>query len=301
MSSKRISIVGYGYLGQAYHKMFPDAFVYDEPKNYYWEPGCDGQGTAWAVGDHVEERREEARREVNKADMAIVAVPTDLISDSNKESFGQLDMSIIEGVMEWLDTPLILIKSALYPGTADRLIEKTGKNIAVGVELIGMGSYYSPPHKYPDPRDPQKHNMIIVGGDQDVASQCAEILWSRMSPDVKIHLVSALEAEITKLVENSYPAMKVTFINSLMTLAQRSGANFIRIHQAWQSDGRVDGFHQRAVTYNRGWKSHCFDKDIPALVTYAQEMGASDMAQLFQAVLDINKDHLELNEDNQVK
>jgi UDP-glucose 6-dehydrogenase len=35
-----------------------------------------------------------------------------------------------------------------------------------------------------------------------------------MSPDVKIHLTTALEAEITKLVENSYGALKVTFINT---------------------------------------------------------------------------------------
>jgi UDP-N-acetyl-D-mannosaminuronate dehydrogenase len=53
------------------------------------------------------------------------------------------------------------------------------------------------------------HQMLIVGSpDLKVAEACAEVLWSKMSPDVNIQLTSALEAEITKLVENSYGALE---------------------------------------------------------------------------------------------
>lgn len=260
-----VSIIGNGYLGKAYAKVFPDAVVYDEPLKI---------GT---------------REEVNKADMAIVAVPTDPLPD------GSLDMSIVEDVLSWLETPLILIKSALMPGTVDRLVEKTGKKIAVSVEMIGLGKYYIPSYKYPDPTDPQKHQSLIVGGELDTATKCAEILWDKMSPDIRIHILSAKEAELCKLIENAYGALKVTFVNCMYDLIEKSGGNFIRTHQAWSSDGRVDGVHLRTLSHKRGWRSHCWDKDIMALKVASVNVGESGMAKLFETVIALNKDHLEKN------
>ncbi len=280
MGKVKVAIVGYGVVGQAYGKMFPDAVIYDPfVTDATWRNDMGFQVLA----------SETTKQQVNECDIALVAVFTPLKED------GSLDMSIVEEVVDWINTPLILIKSALHPGTTDKLIEKTGKKIAVSVEFIGEGNYYIP-EKYPDPQDPRKHQMLIVGGERNTAEACAEVLWSRMSPTVKIHIVSALEAEITKLVENSYGALKVTFINTLMSLAQKSDTSFLNIHQAWQSDPRTDSMHLRAVSYNRGWVSKCWDKDVPALVNYARSVGADDTAELFQAVIDINQDHLKLNE-----
>jgi len=265
MSKKRIGLVGMGYVGKAYNKVFPDAVVYDEPKKI---------GT---------------REEINKCDMAIIAVPTDPKEDRT------LDMSIVEDIISWIETPLILIKSALAPGTVDRLVKETGKKIAVSVEYIGMGSYFIP-DQYPSPTNPRQHPMILVGGELETATACAEILWENVAPTTRIHLLSALECEISKLVENSYPALKVTFINCLMSLAQKSDSNFIRLQQAWTADPRVDGMHLRALSYKRGWSSHCWNKDIPALAEYAKSIGANDMEKLIDTVIEINSDHKQINE-----
>lgn len=271
----KIAIVGYGVVGQAYSQLFPDAIIYD--------PYSDKLVNNKRVS-------ETTKKEVNECDIALVAVFTPLKED------GSLDTSIVEEVVDWIETPLILIKSALYPGTTDKLIKKTGKKIAVSVEFIGEGNY--PVHfwKYPHQTDPRMHQMLIVGGEEETATKCAEILWSKMSPDVKIHITSALEAEITKLVENSYGALKVTFINTLLSLAQKSGTNFLRIHQAWQSDPRTDSMHLRAVSFNKGWKSKCWDKDVPALSAYAKSVGADDMAKLFDTILELNQDHIKEND-----
>lgn len=279
MSKLKVAIVGYGKVGSSYHKMFPEALIYDPPKQMY------------AGADNAE----DGKAEVNKCDVALVAVFTPHNAD------GSLDISLVEEVIDWIDTPLIIIKSALMPGTTDYLVKKTGKRIAISVEYVGEGNY--PVHfwKYPDQNDPRKHMMLVVGGQQEVASEAAEVLWSRMSPDIKIHIVSALEAEITKLVENSYGALKVTFINTLLSLAQKSGTDFIRIHQAWQSDPRTDSMHLRAVRHNRGWTSKCWDKDLPALIRYGEVVGAQDLVKLFQAVYDINQEHLALNENDTTK
>lgn len=269
----KVAIIGYGKVGKAYHKVFSDALIYDP---HIHEPEI--------VQGHVRDKAE-----VNKCDIALVCVPTDLKD-------GQLDMSIVEEVVGWLETPLILIKSALMPGTVDRLVKETGKKIAVSVEFVGEGSY--PVHfwKYPHQDDPRFHQMLIIGGEEETATKCAEVMWDKLSPDVAIHLVTAKEAEITKLIENFYGALKVTFINSLKSLADKSDTNFIKIHQAWQSDPRTDSMHLRTVSFKRGWQSKCWDKDVVALQTYARMIDADDMESLVTAILGLNAQHLAKND-----
>jgi len=263
---RSVALIGAGYLGQAYEQVFPEALVYDEPKELY-------------AG---EESVEAGRVAVNSCDIAIVAVPTDYTDD------GELDTSIVEDVVNWLDTETILIKSALQPGTVDRLVEETGKNIAVSVEFSGEGKYYQPPHKYPHPQDPRQHQLLIVGGEEPARSIAAETLWSRMSPDIRIHLVTALEAEITKMAENTYGALKVTWANVLRDICDQYGANFIQVHQAWSEDGRVDPMHTRSVSDNRGWNSKCYNKDVPA---FANISGS----EMLKGLLADNARHLAMN------
>lgn len=243
--------------------MFPDAYIYDEPM---------GVGT---------------REKVNDCVLALVAVPTNLLTS------GELDMSIVEDVVGWLETPLILIKSALQPGTVDRLVFQTKKKIAVSVEMVGEGKYFVPYWKYPDAEDPTKHDFLIVGGETETASACADVLWAKMSPDIKIHLVTAIEAEICKLMENTWGAMKVTYANTMYDICQAYGANYTNVLQAWGADGRTEKMHMRVVPGKRGWKSKCWDKDVPALISAASNRDVP--AALLRGLIFANEGHLESN------
>lgn len=269
MGDLKVAIVGFGVVGRAYYKVFPEALVYD--------PFVDMELTDCNPSKTTKEQ-------VNQCDVALVAVFTPYNPD------GSLDTSIVEEVVGWIDTPLIIIKSALQPGTTDMLVEKTGKRIAVSVEYIGEGRYFIPPHKYPDPNDPNKHQLIVVGGKEDVAEEAAEVLWSRVSPDTRIHKVTALEAEITKLAENTYGALKVTWANVLKDLCDDYGVSFIRVHQAWSEDGRVDPMHTKVLSHKRGWKSKCYDKDVVAFANRAN-------SKMLKGMLEDNERHLSMNKE----
>lgn len=272
----KVAIIGNGWVGQAYSKMFPEAVIYDEPKHFLKQDGIDTQPETEWRGEDV------GRMAVNLCDLALVAVPTDSKQD------GELDMSIVEDVVEWLETPLILVKSALQPGTVDRLIEETGKNIAVSVEMVGEGKYYVPNHRYPDAENPTKHDFLIVGGEDETARRCADFLWRKMSPDINIHIVTALEAEITKLMENTWGAQKVTFANVMYDICEKMGADYTRVLQAWGSDGRTEKMHMRVLPHKRGWESKCYDKDIPALATL-------DHSGWLKKLVEVNEEHLDEN------
>lgn len=258
--NKKVAIIGYGWVGKAYHKMFPDAVIYDEPLK---------MGT---------------REEVNQCGLALIAVPTDLKVD------GTLDVSIVENIVDWVETPLILIKSALQPGTVDRLKAKTGKRITVSVEMVGEGRYFIPFWKYPHPEDPTPHSFLIVGGAEKDAIEAAEYLWNKMSPDIDIHILTAIEAEICKLMENTWGAMKVSFANTIYDICEAWGAEYLKVMQAWGSDGRTEKMHMRVLSNKRGWKSKCWDKDIPALVSTAKEKGVE--VPFLEGMIQANQLHL---------
>lgn len=273
----KVAIIGYGWVGKAYHKMFPDAVIYDEPLKKFSIPDDLGISLEINSSKDGDLTKEFYRDAVNGCDIAIICVPTDL-----KEN--ELDMSIVEDVVSWLDTPLILIKSALQPGTVDRLVKETGKKIAVSVEMVGEGKYFIPYWKYPHPEDPTYHQFLIVGGEEETARRCADVLWEKMSPSIDVHLVSAVEAEIVKLMENAWGAQKVTFANVMYDICEKLGANYTKVLQAWGADGRVEKMHMRVTPDKRGWKSKCYDKDIPALASF-------DESGFLKSMIEANRGH----------
>lgn len=293
----KVAIVGGGFVGTAYSKMFDDVVIYDEPQIVdFWikhkedanQKTKDFNATVKKKDRQklvpVDAQKEiaEGRRFVNECDLTIVAVPTN-------PKGGELNMSIVEEVVDWIETPLILIKSALQPGTVDRLIAKTGKKIAVSVEMVGEGRYFIPFWKYPDPLDPVAHSFLIVGGEEETARRCADFLWAKMSPDINIHLTTAIEAEITKLMENTWGAMKVTFANTIYDICEKYDANYTRVLQAWGSDGRTEKMHMRVMPHKRGWRSKCYDKDVPALANL-------DDSGFLKKLVQVNKLHLRKND-----
>jgi len=93
MIKSKVALIGYGYVGKGMHKIFPDAILYDIDKG--------------------------SKDEVNQnAELAIVCVPTPIAED------GSCDASIVEEAVCWLNTPYILIKSTVSPGTTDKFRKK---------------------------------------------------------------------------------------------------------------------------------------------------------------------------------
>jgi UDPglucose 6-dehydrogenase len=279
-----VAIIGNGWVGKAYQKMFPDALIYDEPRGILPLPTDDSGTPVDARGVQKAELVQQSRGYVNSSDLAIVCVPTPAKED------GTLDISIVREVVGWLETPYILIKSAVMPGTVDQLVRETGKKIAVSVELIGESNYFTPFWKFPHATDPTYHQSLVVGGEDEAATYCANALWARMSPDTDIHIVSAVEAEIAKLMENTWGAMKVTFANVMYDVCQNYNATYIKVLQAFGSDGRVEKMHLRTMPGKRGWRSKCWDKDVQAL-------GALDESGLIDKIVEVNaKYHVPQNE-----
>src|SRR3989344_8012096 len=174
----KIAIVGYGYVGQAMHRFFDDKVVAVYDPQYSEIPGFSSIKTT--------------REAVNESDLAVMCVPT-----PSKED-GTCDTSIVEDTIKWLETPLILIKSTVEPGTTARLAKKYNKNLVFSPEYIGEGHYFTPPWLYPDPKDMKMHTFQIFGGPREVTKPIVDIFVRVMGPHVAYHQTDSTTAEMVK-------------------------------------------------------------------------------------------------------
>lgn len=245
MNKNKIAIIGYGYVGQGYHKAFPEAVIYDEPKKI---------GT---------------REEVNSCDLAIVSVPTPMKED------GSCDISIVDEVVGWIETPLILIKSTIPPGTTDELKKKYNKRICFSPEYMGEGKYYVSPWKYPDPLNPISHSFQIIGGDKKDADEIVEILVEKLGPEKFYYIIESVEAEIIKYMENSWGATKVSFCQEFYDLCQVFGVSYPKVREGFLLDSRVERMHTAVFPKKRKWGGKCWPKDLMAIIRAAEKKGYS--------------------------
>jgi len=249
---RKVAIIGYGTVGKAMQKVFPDALIYDENK----------------------EKSLATKEEVNECELALVCVPTPMKIEEGKEFF-PADTSIVEEVISWLESKYIVIKSTVPPTFTDTIVAKTGKNVCFSPEIVGESKYFTSPWKYPDPSDPRLHDYVIIGGEKEVREKVCDIFVERLGPEKTYYLTTAVEAEIIKYMENCWGAVKVVFCQEFYDLCQKLGASYHVVREGWTLDKRVEKMHSAVFVNERGFGGKCFPKDTNALVSFADLIGIS--------------------------
>jgi UDPglucose 6-dehydrogenase len=260
--SKKIAIIGMGYVGKAFAKFVGDIYPLVE----------------YDVTDETPYPKDS----IDNCDLAVVCVPTPQTAD------GACDTSIVEEVIKIIETPLIMIKSAVVPGTTDKLKSETGKHIVVSPEYIGESKYHNPIYK--TMIDTSFH---IVGGDSKDVRGVFEILETIAGPHCVYHSCTAVEAELIKYMENSFLATKVAFVNQFYDIAAVFGADWHKIREGWLLDERIGRSFSQVFANDRGFGGKCLPKDISAIVKATETVGYD--ASILRAVMEYNKKIRSLN------
>lgn len=276
----KVGIIGYGYVGQAMHKIFPDALVYDKAHWNEDESQCTELGRRLIAENPglILAKRDGINLSCK---LAIVCVPTPMTEDN--EEFKQVDLSIIEEVVGWLKTELILIKSTVPPGTTDRLVAETSKRIAFSPEYIGEGKYHISEWKYMSPTDPRTHEFMIIGGDKNTSEDILNIFVRKLGPEKTYLMMESAEAETIKYMENAWGAMKVIFAQEFYDFCKAKGLRYPMVREGWALDNRVEKMHTAVFVDERGFGGKCYPKDVNGIVVEGDKAGAE--FALLKAVL----------------
>lgn len=233
----KVGIVGLGAVGAGIANLFPNAAVYDEPKG---------------IG---------ARDEINGCDVVFVCVPTPTRTD------GSCDTSIVEEVVQWISSAVIVLRSTVSVGTTSRLARQHGKRIVFQPEY---GPAETPDHPFNDLR---KVRWIILGGDREHCRIAAQAWKQVYSSDITIALTTAETAELAKYMENAFLATKVSFCNEFFDIARSVGVDYDELRELWLLDPRIGRSHTFVYPEKRGFGGRCLPKDLSAIVATATERG----------------------------
>lgn len=248
----KAGIVGYGWVGRSMHEMFPDAVVYDAPLE---------------IG---------SKALVNECEMAFICVPTPNNPD------GSLDTSIVEEVVDWLETDLIVVRSTVNPGTADRLKEQTGKRIVTQPEYLGETVNHPM-------LDQGARPFMILGGDPEDRRKVIEAYQGVYNANISIRQTTNLEAEVIKLSSNRAVTFKVAQSQELYDACEAAGVDYYTVRDAvYGDDPRFNLWHTFVYPNARGMDSKCIPKDAIAWRAWAESVGCNPI--ITQAILNKNKE-----------
>lgn len=252
MQRQKIVVIGYGYVGKAYVKMLEghyDVVVYDPAYNQ----SHDYDGVHFT----------DSLQGFEHCRLGVICVPTPQALD------GSCDTTHVRTTIEKLNTPLIVIKSTVTPGTTDELRAKSEKRLVFSPEYVGESKYYNPFFS----NDMKEVPFVIAGGDDQDCNDYFDLLIPILGPTKTYFKTTSLSAEVIKYMENTYFAIKLTFINEMYNICQTLGADWYAVREGWLLDPRVERMHTAVFPSDRGFKGKCLPKDTQALVQAARNKG----------------------------
>jgi UDPglucose 6-dehydrogenase len=220
---------------------------------------------------------------VGEADAVFIAVGT-----PSRRGDGHADLSYVHVAAREIAAALkgytvVITKSTVPIGTGDdveRIIRETNPAADVAVasnpEFLREGAAI---------RDFKHPDRIVVGTEDERAQKViAEIYRPLYLNQAPIMYTGRRTAELIKYAANAFLATKVTFINEIADLAERTGADVQEVARGIGLDNRIGAKFLHA---GPGFGGSCFPKDTRALVKTAQDYDVS--LRIVEAVLAVNE------------
>ena len=131
-------------------------------------------------------------------------------------------------------------------------------------------------------------SRVLIGSQQTtngrLAAAALERVYSWVHPSKVMH-TNTYSSELAKLVANAMLAQRISSINSISAICEKTGADINEISNAVGADSRIGAQYLKAGI---GFGGSCFGKDIRSLVYLAETLGLPEVAEYWQQVLSIN-------------
>jgi UDPglucose 6-dehydrogenase len=185
---------------------------------------------------------------------------------------------------------IVITKSTVPVGTADKVRAEIEAHTDLTVHVCSNPEFLKEGAAVDDFMKPDR---VVLGVDSEYSG---EILRDLYEPFVRsgagILIMDVPSAEITKYAANAMLATRISFMNAISQLCERTGADVHAVRKGMGSDARIGpAFLYPGV----GYGGSCFPKDVKALVRTMDDLGAD--ASILQAVEDVNdrQKHVLLN------
>lgn len=187
------------------------------------------------------------------------------------------------------DDKIVVEKSTLPVRTAEavkNILENTGNGVQF--QILSNPEFLAEGTAVEDLLNPDR---VLIGGDNSAEGQDAiqtlVDIYSNWVPKERILTTNLWSSELSKLTANAFLAQRVSSINAMSELCEKTGANVNEVAKAIGMDSRIGSKFLKASV---GFGGSCFQKDILNLVYIAKTFGLNEVADYWEQVIIMN-DH----------
>jgi UDPglucose 6-dehydrogenase len=184
---------------------------------------------------------------------------------------------------------IVVEKSTLPVRTAEAIksiLDNTGNGVQF--QILSNPEFLAEGTAVTDLLNPDR---VLIGGENSVEGQKAiqklvDVYANWVERD-KILTTNVWSSELSKLTANAFLAQRVSSINAISELCEKTGANVNEVAKAIGMDSRIGSKFLKASV---GFGGSCFQKDILNLVYIAKSFGLNEVADYWEQVIIMN-DH----------
>lgn len=196
------------------------------------------------------------------------------------------------------DDKIVVEKSTLPVRTAEAIksiLDNTGNHVQF--QILSNPEFLAEGTAVADLLHPDR---ILIGGDPSEEGQKAiqalvDVYANWVAPE-KILTTNLWSSELSKLTANAFLAQRISSINALSELCEKTGANINEVAKAIGMDSRIGPKFLKASV---GFGGSCFQKDILNLVYIAKTYGLKEVADYWEQVIIMN-DHQKRRFSNKI-
>jgi len=187
------------------------------------------------------------------------------------------------------DNKIVVEKSTLPVRTAEaikNILDHTGNGVQF--QILSNPEFLAEGTAVQDLLNPDR---VLIGGDtseegQNAINSLVEV-YSNWVPKSNILTTNLWSSELSKLTANAFLAQRVSSINAMSELCEKTGADVNEVAKAIGMDSRIGSKFLKASV---GFGGSCFQKDILNLVYIAKSYGLNEVADYWEQVVIMN-DH----------
>lgn len=218
---------------------------------------------------------------VRQAEMVFLTVGTPPADD------GSVDLSALWSVIHQTaphlpENAILVLKSTVPVGTNAAVLTELERltarscDVASNPEFLKEGTAIE---------DFMKPDRIVVGARREEVFAVFRTLYQPyLRTDKPLLCMSPESAEMTKYVANALLSTKISFINEVANLCERTGADVNDVRRGIGRDRRI-GF--AFLFPGAGYGGSCFPKDVRALAAVARAVGVEP--RILEAVHEVNE------------
>ncbi|MDA6071535.1 UDP-glucose 6-dehydrogenase [Flavobacterium sp. AC] len=185
------------------------------------------------------------------------------------------------------DDKIVVEKSTLPVRTAEAIksiLDNTGNGVQF--QILSNPEFLAEGTAVTDLLHPDR---ILIGGETtpegQEAIQALVDVYSNWVPEEKILTTNVWSSELSKLTANAFLAQRISSINALSELCEKTGADVNEVAKAIGMDSRIGPKFLKASV---GFGGSCFQKDILNLVYIAKSYGLDEVADYWEQVIIMN-------------